>query len=53
MGLKTEDLTRPYLFSKPILATAITARTPHANGDKACAEQSSYMLSASGMGKRI
>ena len=38
MGLKTEGLKRPHLVVEPLLATAITANTPHANGDSACAE---------------
>jgi hypothetical protein len=53
MGLKSEVLKRPYLLAKPVLATVITVKSPHTNGDSACAEQSSYSLFISGMGNRI
>jgi hypothetical protein len=48
MGLKNGVLKRPYLLAKPPLATVITVRSPHTNGDSACAEQSSSPLSISG-----
>lgn len=49
MGFKTEVLKRPHLVVKPLLATAIIAESPHANGDSACAEQNTYPE----MGNRI
>jgi len=53
MGLQTAGLKRPYLLAKPLLATVITSKSARTNGDSACAEQTSYPLSISGMGDRI
>jgi hypothetical protein len=45
--------TAIFVCGKPLLATDITAMTPYANYDNACAERNSYPLSVSEMGNRI